>query len=82
MGTREEYMAMRRAAAQANQDAQSGGCGSPVRVAVAELLASASSSELHFMRLHKGSIQKEIVCLAYAVLGEKRPDVSSSEEGV
>lgn len=43
------------------------------------LLSAASRSELHFIRLYKGSVQSEIIDLAYAVLGEQRPATGEGE---
>lgn len=67
MGAREDYMAMRRAAA-----LMSGGT-EPSEVQTAALLRKASANETSFIRLAKAGIQDEMINLAWAVIGETRP---------
>lgn len=76
MAVRDDFMAVRRAAARleietADWDRKS---GKPlVSDALAALLRKASVNELPFMRLRVPGIQAELIDLAYDVLGEERP---------
>lgn len=75
MGAREDFMTVRRAA----QVLAAQQVLTPVEVAVGKVLGAASEREIHFIRLRKQRAQGEIVDLAYAVLGEQRPDGPASD---
>lgn len=61
MGAREDFMAVRRAS------------GVPGTQALRDLLRLIGDKEITFIRLAEAGIQAEVIDLAYALLGERRP---------
>lgn len=72
MGFREDFMVVRRAAVHAEMAALSG--QPALSSALAGVLKKVSANEFRFINLHKIGAQAEVIDLAYAVLGEERPD--------
>lgn len=68
MGAREDFMVVRRAAQRLSHATELSEIGTGV------LLRRASATEADFIRLGKAKIQAEVIDLAYAVLGETRPE--------
>lgn len=83
MGMREDYMAVRRAAARLESETvdwdRSPGTRPLVTDALVVLLKKASVNELPFMRLSVPGIQEEVIKLAYTLLGEERPGGQTAE---
>lgn len=71
MGFREDYMVVRRAAAHAEMAAL---FDKPALSSATANLLKRSAREVDFIRLAKAGIQAEVIDLAYAVLGETRPE--------
>lgn len=67
MDTRQDFMAVRRAATLMSHATD------PSELATAVLLRHASVDELTFIRLGNAGVQSAVVDLAWAVLGESRP---------
>lgn len=68
MGAREDFMVVRRAAQRLSHATELTEIGTGI------LLSRASASEAAFIRLGGAKIQAEVIDLAYAVLGERRPE--------
>lgn len=86
MGAREDFMAMRRAvlamdqAVDVDEWRRHGDPLSPFQCSAA-LFRVATRNEVAFIRLAKAGVQNELIDLAWAVLGEKRPGGPAAMEG-
>lgn len=78
MTARDDFMAVRRAA-QYVESGKAHAHGDEVAAAQAALLRKASAREMGFIELYKRTFYAEVIDLAYAIMGERRPGGLAAE---